>query len=172
MEEVEEWRTCVENSNYEVSNLGRVRRATDGYRTYAGRILNPGKNHDGYVYINLQNKCHMVHRLVASAFIGERPEGFEVNHVDNNRSNNSVSNLEYMTHDENVKYSADKGRYAESCVRGEAHRSAKLTEEDVRLVRKIYDAGLSSYYALSKIYGVTKRAMRLVVQRKTWKHVQ
>lgn len=49
------------------------------------------------------NYTKYIHGLVAEAFLGPRPEGYQVDHKDGNRSNNHVSNLEYVTHRENIK---------------------------------------------------------------------
>lgn len=50
-------------------------------------------------------KCFSIHELVALAFIGPRPKGMVVHHRDGNTFNNHVSNLEYCTHAQNIKYS-------------------------------------------------------------------
>ena len=111
MENREEWRT-VENTNgmYEVSNLGRVRSLCRN----KVRIMPQTKQHHGYhaVMFHVNNKpvCRKVHRLVAQAFI-HKPEGvkLEVNHKDGNKDNNQVDNLEWVTHQQNVKHSFDTG---------------------------------------------------------------
>lgn len=97
MEEV--WRK-VEGIDfpYEVSNLGRVR----NYETGHMRKL---QNTVGYRYVTVKNdKKILVHRMVATAFI-PNPEGKkEVNHIDGNRSNNNVNNLEWVTSSENTRH--------------------------------------------------------------------
>jgi len=97
---------------YEVSDLGRVR-SLDREKTYLrfgeeetkrfkGRMLVRNlKNSTGYLEVclrNAPNKYNVsVHRLVSHEFIGKRPEGLVVNHIDENKSNNRVENLEYVT---------------------------------------------------------------------------
>ena len=98
MEDKEEWRQIAEYENYEVSNLGKVRNKN------TGRILKPACK-GGYLSVGLckdsKGKTIPVHRLVALAFI-ENPENKpQVNHIDKNRSNNVVSNLEWNTALEN-----------------------------------------------------------------------
>lgn len=71
--------------------------------------MKPYENHKGYLKIGLfkDGKCekHRVHRLVAQAFI-PNPEGLsDVNHIDGNKQNNSVSNLEWVSNSDNVEYS-------------------------------------------------------------------
>ena len=84
---------------YQVSNLGRVKRIT------TGRVLKSGKSNGGYPYVVLSknnirsNKT--IHRLVAEAFISNHENKPEVNHIDEDKTNNMVSNLEWMTAKEN-----------------------------------------------------------------------
>lgn len=84
---------------YQVSNLGRVKRVT------TGRILKPLKHTSGYLNIGLY-KNHtvskkLIHRLVAQAFIPNPENKQEVNHIDEDKTNNLYSNLEWSTRKEN-----------------------------------------------------------------------
>ena len=84
---------------YEVSSLGRVRRE--------GRVLKPQNVSGGYLKVELWQigECcsALVHRLVAESFLGPRPTGHEVDHIDGNKRNNAFSNLEYVTRSENMQ---------------------------------------------------------------------
>lgn len=86
---------------YQVSNLGRVRNAK------RLNILSPSK-YQGYLRVNLSTgkrgkyKTISIHRLVAMAFKDGYSEGLEVNHIDENPSNNHADNLEWITHAKNV----------------------------------------------------------------------
>ena len=93
---------------YEVSDLGRVRSLVQRNRWKPG-ILKPGKTHGGYLQVLLckdgKSKNMKVHRLVAEAFI-PNPNNLEtVNHKDEDKTNNSASNLEWMTRKDNTIYS-------------------------------------------------------------------
>lgn len=108
MEEI--WKTIKDYEGlYEVSNWGRVR------NTRTGRVLRHWKDEDGYLLVNLckdgVRKHYKVHRLVAQAFI-PNPDGLpEVNHIDQNKENNCVENLEWCDRAYNVRYSQAKTVY-------------------------------------------------------------
>ena len=100
------WRPIEEFPRYHVSNFGRVKNSK------TGRILRPGRNSDGYIIHGLSNgKRHTrrMSRLVASAFIGN-VDGFDVDHLDNDITNNHVDNLEIVTHAVNMQRAVDRGR--------------------------------------------------------------
>jgi hypothetical protein len=105
--------------DYRVSNLGRVMsiartrlRADGRVFHYKDRILKPGLT-SGYwlVVLRRDNKSYSqyVHILVATAFHGVPPDGLEVNHKDGNRSNCVSTNLEWVTHQQNMQHSVDTG---------------------------------------------------------------
>lgn len=92
---------------YQITDDGRV------YSIRKDKYLKPRKDKDGYLLVNLykdkKQYTRKVHRLVAEAFI-DNPEGkSDVNHIDCQRDNNSVSNLEWVTHRENIIYQAEQG---------------------------------------------------------------
>ena len=104
---------------YEVSNCGRVRslaRTLDHYRygaksghTYIlkGKILNSFPKGNGYLALSLLSQDHkrqqaFVAHLVAEAWIGPRPGGFQIDHMDGDKRNNAAWNLRYVTPWENI----------------------------------------------------------------------
>jgi len=110
---VELWRAIPEwEGVYEVSNQGRVRsldRTVEAMGEYEvkGRILAQADNGTGYLWVNLhkngKGKQHYVHRLVYSAFVSDIKD--VINHIDKDRTNNHLSNLEDVTVQQNVEYS-------------------------------------------------------------------
>jgi len=106
---------------YEVSDLGRVRRlrGRNGWGYYDKvTVIKPDVGKQGYLMLNLWRDCkpmkHMVHRLVARAFLGPRPDGLEIRHLDDNKMNNTLGNLVYGTRSENKQDSVQNGIHPES----------------------------------------------------------
>ena len=101
------WKDIDEFPNYEVSSFGRVRN-----KKY-NRFLKPLEVGFGYVVVELwnngQSQSKKIHRLVANAFIPNPHNKPQVNHIDGNKKNNSVDNLEWVTASENMKHAYDSG---------------------------------------------------------------
>lgn len=112
---VEEWKPILEYEGlYEISNHGRVKSCFKCYEhnnyCFSERIMKLQLNHQKYHTVHLtkpgaKNKKFFVHRLVAFHFLENIDDGRDfVNHKDKSRINNHVSNLEFMTHQENCDH--------------------------------------------------------------------
>ena len=66
-------------------------------------------NRNGYLYVKLKNKAYPIHDIITSKFLGTKNKGLTVNHIDGNKLNNKLSNLEYLTISENVKHAVKNG---------------------------------------------------------------
>lgn len=91
---------------YAVSNTGKIKRVKGGRGSVAGRILKPGKDRDGYLYVTLSEygirKRMTVHQIVCRAFKGAPPSlKHEPNHVHGDPANNNDWNLEWVTRKQN-----------------------------------------------------------------------
>ena len=113
MMEQEQWKPIQEfNGEYEVSNLGRVR-SMKRYYGMVGRIMPQTIQRTGYyaVTFHMNNKayCRKVHRLVIEAFT-PNPDNLPcINHIDGNKLNNHVSNLEWCTYQANMQHAVRTG---------------------------------------------------------------
>ncbi len=173
---VEKWRPVITFEDwYEVSNYGRVRRiaiaANGGSTSKPGKILKPYVMPHGYWKYILgrgtaaSRKNVLAHWLVAEAFIGPRPKGMQIHHIDHNGSNNRIDNLKYMTPGEHLTITnqALNVRY------GEAQHLAKLTVTKVQQMRELSDLGMTGA-DVGRLFGVSTATACRVIKRKTWKH--
>lgn len=87
---------------YQVSNLGRVK------SLIANKLLRPSDNGNGYLVVGLSKNCdrrqHTVHRLVAKSFLPNKYGLPQVNHIDGDKSNNCIENLEWCNNSHNMKH--------------------------------------------------------------------
>lgn len=124
-----EWRPVVGfEGRYEVSDDGQVRSLC----WERVRILKPGLSSNKYFTVTIgRGNTRTVHSLVAEAFLGPRPEGMEVLHIDGSRDNNHVSNLRYGTRSQNIQDAVALGTWMtpkriEHCKKLRSYRADAL----------------------------------------------
>jgi len=102
-EEIEVWKefSDCERRMYYVSNFGQVKSITKGKKGGKEKILKGRQSGKGYLSVRINEKNMPIHTLVAYAFLGSRPEGLEIDHIDRNKLNNRANNLRYVTSSEN-----------------------------------------------------------------------
>ena len=169
----EEWRPVVGfEETYEVSNHGRIRALRTYNQHRAGRLKRPTRHPQGYLAAWLEDRGRrrqvLVHRLVATAFIGAIGDGSEINHKDGDKRNNRVSNLEIVTRSENIRHAMKTGLMR---LNGEDNPAAKLTAEQVRQIRATYTSGGKGYTAFAREFGVSREVIRDIIKGRTWKGV-
>lgn len=112
----EEWKWIGNSTDYMISNTGKVKSFVKN--NTGGNILSPEVTKDGYARVMLRypekRTRHLVHRLVAIAFIENVDKKALVNHIDNNPRNNNVNNLEWCTYSENLIHAEKQGRLEET----------------------------------------------------------
>lgn len=118
------WRSLPNYENfYEISNFGKIRSKGGRAGNYIARELKQKKNRDGYLYFRLNNeiskqRLFSAHRAVAITFIPNLENKSQVNHIDFDRHNNHVSNLEWVTPKENAAHKFASGRHRGGKVGG------------------------------------------------------
>lgn len=153
---------------YEVSNLGRVASNALGHR----RIMRANLDGRGYPKVMLQNPARKmtrrVHRLVAEAFI-PNPSGLAtVNHIDGDKTNNAVSNLEWASYGANNAHAVASGLFVP--LRGEQCGKTVLDAEKVIEIRRLLASGRTQR-SLAEEYGVHKGTISGVASRRSWAHI-
>ncbi len=154
--------------NYYISDEGEVK------NILTGRILKPYITHKGYyrtnIRVNGKTVALFIHQAVAKIFIPNPLNLPMVNHIDGNKLNNNISNLEWCDHAYNTKHAIDHGLFKPF---GEDNGFSKLTEEDVLFIRNNYKKYSTQFgaNALAKKYGISNIQILNIIKRKYWKHL-
>lgn len=151
---------------YEVSNIGRVKSLKFGKEKILKQVIIKG-----YCCLDLCKNGNIkrvkIHRLVLLAFIQNHENKLEVNHIDGNKKNNNVSNLEWNTASENKKHALLTG--LRIMPNGGIHHNSKLNENDVLKIREM---GKNTIHKIiSEKFNVSKSVVTNIINRKSWKHI-
>lgn len=173
---MEIWKPVIEYEKfYSVSSSGRIRREIEGRGLCKlGKIIKPIRKSyfRGYSRITLCmngiKKQYSVHGIVASAFIGKRPQYHVINHKDGNKSNNCFENLEYVTPSQNQFHSYQiLNRFR---CKGSEHGLSKLKEFQVIEIREKFNKG-DTHKSLAIEYGMSIYTIGAITRRQLWKHI-
>lgn len=168
MIEHEIWMKIPNYNNYYVSNLGNIKNIKTK-NILKGTIR--GKPPKDYLFVQLsennQQKHFFVHTLVMISFVGIKEKGIVINHINGNKQDNRLINLEYCTQSHNRKQDFIKGR--QSLV-GENNTQAKLTEIDVINIIKLRNEG-NTYLEISKKYKVGSSCIQRIINGQGWSHI-
>lgn len=174
------------NDLYECSREGNIRRiisyvpnnkkAVGKGKKVGGNILKPKTKNNGYQEVALhlhpgKQTSRYVHRLVADTWIGPIPRGMEVNHIDGNKKNNAITNLEIVTRKQNAIHAYKNGLNKPPVYRGELVRTSKAKEADVIKIRNMYNNGKTIQELLLTFPHLTRDIVSSIVNRRTWKHI-
>jgi hypothetical protein len=152
---------------YQVSNFGNIKSIR---KNGSFIIKKQHKERGGYMLVGIGKKTVTVHKLVAQTFIGKIPEGYEVNHIDLNRANNHVDNLEICTRSENMKHAYKFGSVKVPDNSGEKNGMSKLTKEDVLQIRELAKTNMPKISIMNQ-FKISRSALSFIVKRKRWAHI-
>ena len=170
MLKVEIWEYVYLKGNktkYMISTMGRVKNSK------TNKILQPAL-YDGYLKVGLYHKGKMysrkIHRLVAKAFIENTYPNIknEVNHIDGNKTNNNVDNLEWVSRKENIRHAFKIG--LNHGAKGIKNYFAIYDEEIIHQVCSLLKQGLK-IKEITKKTKVSKDTVHKIYKRKQWKHI-
>lgn len=177
---IETWKDVIGyESYYQVSNLGRLKRKPrkiinrGNNQTLKEKIIAPYKGRKGYLFYRLRNdnkdtKRFSAHRLVALNFTPNPLEKPEVNHMDGNKENNYLDNLEWVTTKENINHAWENGLQKDR--KGGANSFAKLSEENVKEIIAMLSRGCSGV-EIARLFNVTPSSISLIKKGKSWTHI-
>lgn len=176
-----EWRVIPSFRDYEASSDGEVRRVRPGARQTAVQPLKPFKEKNGYPTVTLwvdgRTNSQWLHRLVCEAFHGIAPfQDAQVAHDDGVPGNCSAINLSWKTAVENAH---DKRRHGTENI-GQRNGMAKMTEENVSDIRRLYSAlprssggkrvRKGAIDTLAAEFGITKSGIYQITTGRNWSH--
>ena len=140
---MEKWKNILGfDGNYQISNYGNVKSFINNI-ILKPSIASKRNNKQGYKVVNLKGKLYYIHRLVAEAFIPNIANKPQINHIDGNKLNNKVDNLEWCTNSENIKHAYKIGL-------------KEYKEEKISLKQKEWHREFGKKYAATKENNIFK----------------
>lgn len=151
---------AVDTEHYTIYEDGRV------FSKRSKKFLKPSLTKAGY--FTYSKKLGTVHRLIAEHFLGGIPKGMVVNHKDGNKQNNSLDNLEIITHAENVKHAYEIG--LAKGKKGQENSQAKLSDKDCEKLCKMLLDGFDNE-TIGREFNLHPRYVSLIRHGKRWEHL-
>ena len=148
---------------YQISNTGKIKNKN-------GKLLKPYLQ-NGYLRIGLfknnKTKSFYIHRLVATAFIKNKENKPIINHIDGNKLNNSVNNLEWCTYAENNQHAYKYKLKIPKILLGEESPHHKLNKQDIKYIRSHWNYNTKE---LAKKFNISTTHVRRIVKNECWKY--
>ena len=147
----------LDTKNYMVTEDGKV------WSELSNKFLSPKTKNNGYLEVALRidgkYKMKYVHRLVAECYIDNKSNLTDVNHIDGNKTNNCVENLEWCSHEDNMKHGWENGFFKNAIIKS-SH--IVLDTETGIYYDSIKDFSKSTKYSVSKCQQIVKESKRFV----------
>lgn len=170
---------CGYEGLYKISNYGEVKSIRKNI------VMRPGDNGRGYKFIYLNKgglvQRYYVHRLVALFFIPNPENKPQVNHIDCNKGNNNVDNLEWVTTTEQMQHASKNDKlYCSEFQKqqtilansGIKSHLSKLKDDDIIKIRKLSKIDGLTNSEIGLLFGVHRETIGYIVRGKTWKHIK
>lgn len=163
-----DFKTIPEFPSYEINSLGIIRNRK------TGKIKSQYLANGGYYFVTLHKdneggKPRRVHRLIAEAFI-PNPEGKPcINHINGNRSDYSIENLEWCNHQENMEHAFATGLANNT---GERNGMAKITESIAGKIKYLLAAGGITQQEIANQFSISRSLVLGIKIGRLWRHVQ
>ena len=178
----ENWKLIRGSNCYEVSDLGNVRSVAstitrkDGKKySLKAQPMKPFVSRNGYCIVPFKrdiNAKKTVHRLVMEAFCPvDGMDNLDVNHIDGNKQNNKLSNLEWCTKHENMSHARKIGIWKPENRKGEKHPMHTLTEKEVREIKDLLTSKKYRQYEIAEMYNVSSTTISEIKTGRKWKHI-
>ena len=159
---------------YQISNFGNVKsleRIDNSNHFHEEKILKQKIFRNGYWYVNLskdgKHHNYHVHRIVAKLFVKNSLNKPQVNHIDGDKTNNNVNNLEWVTMSENIRHGYKTGLIS---TKGEKNGQHKLKRDDVNRIRNIKNNHPKiTHQRLADIFNVSCSNITMILNNKAWR---
>lgn len=160
--------TPAHTTSYKRTRFGKEQEFTTSFRE---RKLAQCAGRHGYLEVaaakNNKRVKHLVHRLIGMAFVDGYEPHLTINHIDGNKLNNSINNLEWVSLARNTQHQWETGL---ADLRGENQPSHKLTSKQVVYIRKLLREGVNPH-TISIVAGVSDALIYLIRDGKRWAHL-
>lgn len=161
---IKNWEGC-----YCISNMGNVKSLIRP-NVIVEKLLRAKIDKYGYPCVTLRKPgtsgYYTIHRLVASAFIVNSDNKNQVNHIDGNKLNNCVTNLEWCTNKENIMHAVSIGL---SDFVGEKNPRATISEDEVSRIKEFLRFGLK-VCSIRRLMGISESKIQCIKDGKSWRH--